>query len=209
MLCYETCLTHLLFESSKYNKSNYIRPQTKFLNSTCMLKIIVLFSIKWKCLCICISLFVLVHYKFSLPGSISHVGDGESVGRAVVSTLVSCAGGGTVVLFVYKMFGGGTWSLARVINGCLTGMVSVAGGCDGYTPWMALIMSIMAGKLYLGISNLLVKLKIDDPVDSVAVHFGSGEKFIIPLIPQLIKRLEWKAYSLVYHFGHVMVAPAI
>ncbi len=106
-------------------------------------------------------------------GSISHVGDGESVGRAVVSTLVSCATGGAVVLIEYKLLGG-TWSLARIVNGCLTGMVSVAGGCDGYSPWMAVVIAAIAGNLYLGISKLMVKIKVDDPVDAVAVHCGSG-----------------------------------
>ena len=120
-------------------------------------------------------------------GSISHVGDGESVGRAVVATLVSCASGGATVLMEFKFFGGHTWSLARIVNGCLTGMVSVASGCDGYTPWMACLIAIIAGNLYLFISRLLVKLKIDDPVDAVAVHCGSG---LLGLILSPILRQE-------------------
>lgn len=53
-------------------------------------------------------------------GTISRMGDGEKLGRSIVSSLVACATGGMSVLFVYKLFGG-TWSLARIVNGCLTG----------------------------------------------------------------------------------------
>ena len=53
-------------------------------------------------------------------------------------------------------------------------MVSIAGGCDEYTPWTAALVAAMAGPLYLMISHTLVKFKIDDPVDAVAVHCGSG-----------------------------------
>ncbi|TRY72346.1 hypothetical protein TCAL_08163 [Tigriopus californicus] len=55
-------------------------------------------------------------------GSISQYGDGEVVGRAVMSTLISCGTGGAMVLFLYKFLGGGTWSLTKIINGCLAGI---------------------------------------------------------------------------------------
>ena len=35
-------------------------------------------------------------------------------------------------------------------------------------------MAFFAGLLYVSISIVLVKLKIDDPLDAVAVHAGSG-----------------------------------
>ena len=54
-------------------------------------------------------------------------------------------------------------------------MVSIAGGCDEYTPWTAALVAALAGPLYLLISHTLVRFKIDDPVDAVAVHCGSGQ----------------------------------
>ncbi len=54
------------------------------------------------------------------------------------------------------------------------GMVSVAGGCNDYNPWSSCIIAAMAGPLYILISAAMVKARIDDPVDAVAVHFGSG-----------------------------------
>ena len=54
-------------------------------------------------------------------GSISNPGDGDAVAHAAVSTLVSCGTGGIVALFLSKFVFGNTWSLAKVINGCLSG----------------------------------------------------------------------------------------
>eukprot|EP00094_Tigriopus_californicus_P008470 TCALIF_08163-PA protein Name:"Similar to amt-1 Putative ammonium transporter 1 (Caenorhabditis elegans)" AED:0.13 eAED:0.21 QI:0/0.33/0.14/0.85/1/1/7/0/450 len=123
-------------------------------------------------------------------GSISQYGDGEVVGRAVMSTLISCGTGGAMVLFLYKFLGGGTWSLTKIINGCLAGMVSVAGGCDGYYPWSAFIVSALSSPLHLTISRVMVKLRIDDPVDAVAVHFGSGPLNHILMTNQSIGRQD-------------------
>ncbi len=69
----------------------------------------------------------------------------------------------------------GKWSLSRIINGCLAGMVSVCSGCDEYYPWMAAMIGCVAGIIYVSLSSLMVRLKIDDPLDAVAVHAGSGE----------------------------------
>lgn len=41
-------------------------------------------------------------------------------------------------------------------------------------PWAALVTGIIAGWVYIFFSSLLVKLRIDDAVDAVPVHFGNG-----------------------------------
>lgn len=51
----------------------------------------------------------------------------------------------------------------------------MAAGCDGYYPWSAFIVAALSSPLHLTISRVMVKLRIDDPVDAVAVHFGSGK----------------------------------
>ena len=53
-------------------------------------------------------------------------------------------------------------------------MVSVAGSCDGLYPWGAAILAAIACPCYMVTSALMVRLKIDDPVDAVAVHCSSG-----------------------------------
>lgn len=109
-------------------------------------------------------------------GTISNQGDGEAIASACLSTLVACSSGGITVLFIWKFHpNGGKWSLSRIINGCLAGMVSVCAGCDLYYPWIASMIGAISGILYVAISLLMVKLKIDDPLDAVAVHAGSGK----------------------------------
>ena len=53
-------------------------------------------------------------------------------------------------------------------------MVSVCAGCDAYYPWVAAMLGIIAGVVYLICSLLLVKLKIDDPLDASPIHLGAG-----------------------------------
>ncbi len=92
-------------------------------------------------------------------GSISGEKDGEAVGKAIVATLVACSTSGLVVLFLNKFVGSGSWSLAKIVNGCLTGMVSVAGGCNDYAPWAACAVAAAAGPLYITISAAMVKFR--------------------------------------------------
>ena len=88
---------------------------------------------------------------------------------------MGCASGGITVLFTWKFHPiGRVWSLSRIINGCLAGMVAVCAGCNKYYPWIAGIIGCVAGIIYISLSLLMVKLKIDDPLDAVAVHAGSG-----------------------------------
>ena len=54
-------------------------------------------------------------------------------------------------------------------------MVSVCAGCDAYYPWVAAILGCIAGVVYLICSLILVKLKIDDPLDASPIHLGAGK----------------------------------
>ena len=117
--------------------------------------------------------------------SISKPGDGEAVGNAVVATLIACGTGGLVVLFTWKFLApqsGRVWSLAKFINGCLAGMVSVCAACNTYYPWMSCLTASAAGFIYLIVSDIMVRLRIDDPLDAVAVHGGPGTVFWMFLI---------------------------
>ena len=53
-------------------------------------------------------------------------------------------------------------------------MVSVCSGCNVFHPLSAGLLGIISGSLYLVTSATMVKIQVDDPVDAVAVHFGSG-----------------------------------
>ena len=53
-------------------------------------------------------------------------------------------------------------------------MVTICAGCDAYYPWVAAALGGISGVLYLLASLLLVRLKIDDPLDAAPIHFGAG-----------------------------------
>ena len=54
------------------------------------------------------------------------------------------------------------------INSILAGMVAVAGGAVAYNPWSAIIVGAIAALSFLLWSKLILKLKIDDPVETAA-----------------------------------------
>ncbi|KAI8489571.1 Ammonium Transporter Family [Branchiostoma belcheri] len=60
-------------------------------------------------------------------------------------------------------------------DGCGTDVwVSIAAGCDVVYTWGALVIGTVAGLTYCVWSRLLQVLRIDDPVDTIAVHLGGG-----------------------------------
>ena len=60
------------------------------------------------------------------------------------------------------------------MNGCLTGLVAVTAGCATVEPWAAFVIGIFAGWIYLAVSALMIRLKIDDAVDAIPVHLFGG-----------------------------------
>lgn len=113
--------------------------------------------------------------------AISGVTSGANVSLAVVNTIISGSTSAFVVMLIQKtgFFGTSRWSLLSTLNGALTGMVSVCAGCNVYHPWGAFLVGLVAGVAYKVTSWLIVKLKIDDPLDAIAVHLGGGTWGII------------------------------
>ena len=96
--------------------------------------------------------------------------------RAVVNTILGACGAGLTVLFLNKFVLKGKWSYLMTLNGALAGMVGLCGGCNVYQPWAAILVGIFSGLGFLGCHLLVLNvLKMDDPLDAVAVH-GAGGK---------------------------------
>lgn len=70
--------------------------------------------------------------------------------------------------------GEASYDLTCAMNGALGGLVAVTAGTSVYKPWAALIVGMIGGWCYLGFSKFLVKMRIDDAVDAVPVHFANG-----------------------------------
>jgi len=118
--------------------------------------------------------------------SISSAGDGAAVSKAVVNTILGGSVGGMTAMAVHRCnfrFKCGShsegkqqafWSCLMTINGGLAGMVALCAGCDDMYPWAAMILGFVAGVSLVCWHNFMLWLKIDDPLDAVAVHFGGG-----------------------------------
>ncbi|XP_021342612.1 putative ammonium transporter 1 isoform X2 [Mizuhopecten yessoensis] len=112
--------------------------------------------------------------------AISNAGDGEAVALSIVNTIISASFAAFGSLLINRIPGmGNSWSLLVTINGALTGMVSACAGCNRMYPWGACILGVFASGSYTLWSWLMKKLKIDDPLDAVAVHFGGGSWGVI------------------------------
>ena len=87
----------------------------------------------------------------------------------VAPALATC----TVMIFTWLKYGKPDVSMS--LNGSLAGLVAITAGCDAVDIFGASIIGILSGFTVCFFVWLLdYKLKIDDPVGAVAVHFGNG-----------------------------------
>ncbi|KAI8781078.1 ammonium transporter 1 [Biomphalaria glabrata] len=126
-----------------------------------------------------VGIFVLLFGFMALnAGSQHHItypGDAPAISLAVLNTLISASVGGVASLLTHR-FGifGNSWSLHGVINGAFVGMVSICGGCNNVRPWGAAVVGLVASFIMKGIELLLLRYKIDDPLNACGIHFGGG-----------------------------------
>jgi len=127
-----------------------------------------------------ILLFGFLAFNGGSQLAIVNEGDAAAVGIAIVNTIIGGCGGGLTVLFLFKFALKGTWgndgkwSFLLTLNGVLTGMVAQCAGCDEFAPWGALIVGMFGGAAFILIHTAMLKCRMDDPLDAVAVHGGGG-----------------------------------
>jgi len=98
---------------------------------------------------------------------------------AAVNTTLSAAMGGVSALFLKLVIeerrtGEPRFDIVHAMNGCLSGLVSVTAGCAVVEPWAAVVVGFVAGSLYVGSSELLIRMRLDDAVDAIPVHLFGG-----------------------------------
>jgi Amt family ammonium transporter len=87
----------------------------------------------------------------------------------VAPALATC----TVMIITWVKYG--KPDVGMSLNGSLAGLVAITAGCDAVNVMGAAIIGILSGFTVVFFVWLLdYKLKIDDPVGAVAVHFGNG-----------------------------------
>lgn len=93
---------------------------------------------------------------------------------AVNTTLSPCVAGLIVFFLRAKVVEPKLLDVAGFCNGVLAGLVAITAPCAYVNHWEALIIGGFAAFFYQGSSMLMIRLRIDDVVDAVAVHFTNG-----------------------------------
>lgn len=120
-------------------------------------------------------------YGFN-PGSALAIANPDSAHTAalcaVTTTLAAASGCVTAMAFdsfmESRVTGETSYDLTMAMNGALGGLVAITAGCSVVYPWAAVIIGIVGGLVYYGFSKFLIKMKIDDAVDAIPVHFANG-----------------------------------
>ena len=98
---------------------------------------------------------------------------------SIINTTLSAATAGITALFTNlihteRQTGDAVFDITCAMNGCLSGLVAVTGGCAVIQPWASISIGFVAGLLYLYTSKLLIRWCIDDAVDAIPVHLSNG-----------------------------------
>lgn len=113
-------------------------------------------------------------YGFN-PGSALGITGGafNQVQRCAVTTTIAGAVGGITTLVVKKVLEH-TFDLLAVLNGVLAGLVAITASCAFVDPWAAVIIGFIGAFVYIAAAMLLLKLKIDDPLEAFPIHGATG-----------------------------------
>jgi ammonium transporter, Amt family len=102
-------------------------------------------------------------FGFNPGSSLAFVGSGGSLAaNAAVNTLIAGAVGGCSAMFYMS------------VNGVLAGLVAITAPCAFVDSISAAIIGLVSGVIVCLASFAIEKLKIDDPVGAVPVHFCNG-----------------------------------
>ncbi|KAI8505971.1 Ammonium transporter [Branchiostoma belcheri] len=94
--------------------------------------------------------------------------------RAVVNTFISSSTGAIVSILLSYYTNKGKLKTRDLARGILGSLVGVSGICRVTHPWAAMIIGGVSGVLMYFVPVGLTKLKVDDPIDGVAVHGACG-----------------------------------
>lgn len=113
-------------------------------------------------------------YGFN-PGSALALTDGlyQTVQRCAVNTTLAAATGGVVTLIVIKLRDH-IFDLLSCLNGILAGLVSITAACAFVHPYASVIIGFVGALVYIAASMVLLKLRIDDPLEAFPIHGATG-----------------------------------
>eukprot|EP00961_Rhodomonas_salina_P244059 3297839-Rhodomonas_salina.2 len=125
---------------------------------------------------LCLGAFILWFgwYGFNCGSTLHVSGNGANIaGKVAVSTTLA-AGTSCIVSTIIARTFTAYFDMALTINGILGGLVAITASCAFVNPWMAVLIGAGAAFVYYGAHCLLLRFKIDDPLDAAAVHGACG-----------------------------------
>lgn len=112
-------------------------------------------------------------YGFNGVSTLAIVGVSGIAAKTMVNTTISAAFGALSTSIIAKTRLG-YWDTGASNNGILAGLVGITSACSTCEPEGAMVIGVVSGFVYTYASKLLLKLKIDDVVDAIPVHFACG-----------------------------------
>jgi len=112
-------------------------------------------------------------YGFNPGSTLAIVGYSKVSAKVAVTTSISAATGALTSTFFSKAMTG-KYDLMVTLNGLLAGLVAITAACPVVEPWGAFIIGFVGAFVYMGLSKLIKRLQIDDPLDAFPIHGGCG-----------------------------------
>jgi Amt family ammonium transporter len=90
-----------------------------------------------------------------------------------VNTFLAGVAGAIVALY-WTFAKTGKMDIIMACNGALVGLVGITAPCAYVAPWAAVVIGGVAVVFMMGMAALLERMKVDDAVGAVPVHFAGG-----------------------------------
>src|SRR5210317_16284 len=124
-----------------------------------------------------IGVFILWFGWFGFNGgsqlALGTVDDATAIAKIFINTNLAACGGVIANAIVTRFYSGKT-DVILMLNGALGGLVAITAEPLAPTPFTAIIIGAIGGIIVIVGTKLLFKLKIDDVVGAIPVHFFAG-----------------------------------
>jgi len=141
--------------------------------------------------------------NITLNGNSVVVDRSQVIGRIAENTTLAAAAAAIFSLFWVK-FSKQHWDIKSIINGTLAGLVVSTSIAAFVENWAAFVIGLISSPVYFLVSYLMVRAKLDDALDSVAIHCACGCWSCISVSLFADKALMEVVYGPVNHWGLFM-----
>lgn len=97
-----------------------------------------------------------------------------TVQQTLASTMLGACGGALVGVALCYVLAAHVIDLGTIVNCLLAGLVSITAGCATFPPYISLLVGMAGAAVYMAASRAMRALRIDDPLDAVAIHGAGG-----------------------------------